>query len=1049
HPLRPVQEPFTSLEVYDHKLSCSDGGSGSSDFRMESGKRSILDGGVPDLESGRRSPEVNVEIKEKKSRHSCARELRSLMVDSLVMNKKGEEIKSKYSCARELRSLLLDSTVARRRFPRLAPDAEYGSNLLGMPNSSQQKACEMIRMRFGFAGLNRKSLRSRSVSYPHFPPEDTGKKRTKRLDSSRNSDLSEKSPAGKEGRSYGEDKSSANSEATGNSKRVCLSLARSKDETNEYNYHSDAEYVRCLFIGEPVPDAEARQRWPWRYEMEELAKSKLQMRKSFFILLDIPAVKELYQPIATLKLLTRRVKGRSVTVNDDEEDELVPNVECHYTEAQINEYIFEIGDCAYMRGDNGQKHIGRIVEFFRTTDEKDYCRVQWFYRAEDTVMKGQSSSHDEKRLFYSTLMNDNPLGCVISKLRIVQLTRKLNQKSNSSSSYDYYYDMEYCLDYSTFRTMPTEEHGLSSPIYSSDITSVSGTRPSEDVQICEIYNKELSLLDLYSGCGAMSTGLRLGTKMSGVDLATRWAVDFDGIACESLRMNHPKTQVRHGNAEDFLELLKQWEKLCKIYVLDDGKKRHLPTRKSAAEDIQDGDSVSDDVEFEVERLLDICYGDPDKSGKKGLKFKVRWKGYESDEDTWEPIDGLGKCEQHLCNFVTKGFKSKILPLPDNVDVICGGPPCQGISGYNRFRSVENPFDDDRNRQLQVYMDIVKFLKPRYVLMENVTDILKFDKGSLGRYALSRLVHMNYQARVGIMAGGCYGLPQFRLRVFFWGAQPTEDLPQFPLPTHDCIISYWPPSEFERNVVAYNEGQSRNLQDAVLLRDAISDLPAVGNDAYADEMPYGKPPETEFQEYTRLLKSDLMSGKETVEEALLYDHRPFSLHEDDYIRVCHVPRRKGANFRDLPGIIVGDDNRVRRDPTCDHASLPSGKPMVPDYALTFEQGRSKRPFGRLWWDETIPTVVTSPTCHSQVMLHPEQDRVLTVRECARLQGFPDHYRFCGTVKKRYRQIGNAVPIPVAKALGYALGMASQKLIGKEPIFELPPKFAYSYSLSSHI
>lgn len=112
-------------------------------------------------------------------------------------------------------------------------------------------------------------------------------------------------------------------------------------------------------------------------------------------------------------------------------------------------------------------------------------------------------------------------------------------------------------------------------------------------------------------------------------------------------------------------------------------------------------------------------------------------------------------------------------LQGDADVICGGPPCQGISGYNRFRSVDNPFDDDRNRQLQVFMDLVKFLKPRYVLMENVMDILKFDKGSLGRYALSRLVHMNYQARVGIMAAGCYGLPQFRLRAFFWAAQPTE------------------------------------------------------------------------------------------------------------------------------------------------------------------------------------------------------------------------------------------------------------------------------------
>lgn len=109
----------------------------------------------------------------------------------------------------------------------------------------------------------------------------------------------------------------------------------------------------------------------------------------------------------------------------------------------------------------------------------------------------------------------------------------------------------------------------------------------------------------------------------------------------------------------------------------------------------------------------------------------------------------------------------------DADVICGGPPCQGISGYNRFRNVEAPLDDARNRQIVVFMDIVQFLKPKFVLMENVTDILRLDNASLARYALSRLVHMRYQARLGTMAAGCYGLPQFRLRVFLWGAHPRE------------------------------------------------------------------------------------------------------------------------------------------------------------------------------------------------------------------------------------------------------------------------------------
>lgn len=82
-------------------------------------------------------------------------------------------------------------------------------------------------------------------------------------------------------------------------------------------------------------------------------------------------------------------------------------------------------------------------------------------------------------------------------------------------------------------------------------------------------------------------------------------------------------------------------------------------------------------------------------------------------------------------------------------------------------------DDEKNKQIDVFMDFVSFLKPKFVLMENVVDILKFAGGFLGRYALGRLVGMNYQARMGMMIAGSYGLPQFRMRMFMWGACPTE------------------------------------------------------------------------------------------------------------------------------------------------------------------------------------------------------------------------------------------------------------------------------------
>lgn len=334
-------------------------------------------------------------------------------------------------------------------------------------------------------------------------------------------------------------------------------------------------------------------------------------------------------------------------------------------------------------------------------------------------------------------------------------------------------------------------------------------------------------------------------------------------------------------------------------------------------------------------------------------------------------------------------------------------------------------------------------------MENVVDIIRFDNASLARYALSRLVHMKYQAKLGTIASGCYGLPQFRLRVFIWGVNPSEKLPRFPLPTHEVVVRYYPPLEFGRNIVAYDEGQPRTLEKAIVLGDSISDLPPVTNNETREEMPYEKLPETEFQTYIRLSKEEmtgLVSTSDTEvkpnKPRVLYDHRPLKLSEHDYLRVCYVPHEKGANFRHFPGIIVGEDNVARQDPTKEPVILPSGRPLIPESILTFEHGKSRRPYARLWWDETVSTLVTFPHVRAQAILHPEQDRLLTVRECARLQGFPDYYRFCGTMKERYCQIGNAVSVPVARALGYALGVAYRKeeVTGDEHLMVLPEKFS---------
>lgn len=578
-----------------------------------------------------------------------------------------------------------------------------------------------------------------------------------------------------------------------------------------------------FFIGEPVPDEEARRRWPHHYAPHD----------------------------------AKRDSWNSTGIFDDE-DEIILNVKCHYLRANVSGFVFDLGDCAHVKGENGKsEYVGRILELFETTEGQYYFTVQWFFRAEDTVMKDQAGWHDKKRLFYSDLRNDNPLDCIASKVRVVQVTPSLELKSKSTPLYYFYYDMKYSVEYSTFQTIESGDSGEKSDFSSncSRADPIDGMlmkplkKPASD--ICKFRKSELALLDLYSGCGGMSTGLCLGAKASGINLVTKWSVDLNEAACESLKLNHPEVQVRNEKVDDFLELLKEWSKLCSKYVSSASESDEVNPRSSKLGRPElKTHNERPPKEYEVLHIVDICFGDPGNSGKHGLKFKVRWKGYDPSEDTWEPLENLSNCEDRIKDFVRKGFLLKLLPLPGDVDVICGGPPCQGISGYNRFRNSDAPLDDERNQQIVVFMDTVQYLKPKYVLMENVVDILRFAKGTLGRYALSRLVEMRYQARLGIMAASCYGVPQFRMRVFLWGCHPDEKLPQFPLPNHEAILKGSSPVEFERNLVGYDEGQPRILEKALVLEDLLSDLPPVTNTEDREQMPYSMDPQSDFQRSIR-------------------------------------------------------------------------------------------------------------------------------------------------------------------------------------------------------
>ncbi|KAJ4950698.1 hypothetical protein NE237_027530 [Protea cynaroides] len=143
-------------------------------------------------------------------------------------------------------------------------------------------------------------------------------------------------------------------------------------------------------------------------------------------------------------------------------------------------------------------------------------------------------------------------------------------------------------------------------------TETSSTISSEislDRSIGESKSDEMTLLDLYSGCGAMSTGLCLGANLASLNLVTKWAVDLNKFACESLKLNHPETQ---GIIFEVKPLM--------VYTLHSFAQSSICLR------------------------LNLTYG--------------------PSEDTWEFIEGLSNCKESIKSFVVNGFMSKILPVSD-------------------------------------------------------------------------------------------------------------------------------------------------------------------------------------------------------------------------------------------------------------------------------------------------------------------------------------------------------------------------------------------------
>ncbi|KAG2494496.1 hypothetical protein HYH03_007265 [Edaphochlamys debaryana] len=361
-----------------------------------------------------------------------------------------------------------------------------------------------------------------------------------------------------------------------------------------------------------------------------------------------------------------------------------------------------------------------------------------------------------------------------------------------------------------------------------------------------------------------------------------------------------------------------------------------------------------------------------------------------------------------------------LPGPGAVELMMGGPPCQGYSGMNRFN--KGTWSQVQNSMVMAYLSFCDFYRPRFFLLENVRNFVAYSGGRVFRLVVRTLLDLGYQVRFGILNAGQFGAPQSRKRTFIWAGLPGELLPDWPSPRHVFLST-----QLGVRMAAADSGPQAAAPfwasrpplpgaplRTVTVRDAIGDLPPVGNDAREEELPYTGQPASAYQR-----------GIRGQAGATISHHLVKPMNELNLERCRCIPKGvPGADWRVLQDIVARDPSR----------ELFNGQPLVP-WCLPNTAARHngwRGLYGRLDPAGHFPTATTDPNPMGKVgqVFHPDQDRIVSVRECARAQGFPDTFQFAGSVQCRHRQVGNAVPPPLARALGLQLRRALQEKRAQE-------------------
>jgi len=274
-----------------------------------------------------------------------------------------------------------------------------------------------------------------------------------------------------------------------------------------------------------------------------------------------------------------------------------------------------------------------------------------------------------------------------------------------------------------------------------------------------------------------------------------------------------------------------------------------------------------------------------------------------------------------------------------IDVVVGGPPCQGFS-----LSGPRNFYDPRNRLYLEFMRIVKEANPYAFVIENVPGLAGLFGGRIKELIMKEFGKLGYTVNAEILNASDFGVPQNRRRIIFVGLKGGKKF-QFPNPTH------------------FDGGISKKIT----VEEAVSDLPHLIKINGDEELAYDKKPCFEYQKLMR-------QGSRKI-----FNHVASNHTEQTKKIIALVP--EGGNYKDLPEHL----NSIR------------------NFHVAWTRLHRRKP---------SPTIDTGHRHH----FHPTENRVPTVREAARIQSFPDRFKFLGTKTSQYKQVGNAVPPLLAAKIG---------------------------------